>query len=497
MERSSGVLMHISSLPSDYGIGTFGEEAYKFVDFLHDSRQRYWQILPLGHTGYGNSPYQCFSAFAGNPYFIDLDFLVDEGLITKDDLQNIHVKNEEVIDYSQLFDTRIPILETAFTNFIKNTQNWNEYDRVSDFYDENKFWLDDYSLFMSLKDYYNGKSFKDWDRGIRFRNTGDISYFEDKLKHRIDFWKFVQYNFFKQWRKLKDYANSKGIKIIGDIPIYISEDSSDIWSNPKLFKLNSKGEPITVAGCPPDNFSPTGQMWGNPIYDWGYLESTGYKWWIDRLKESLKLFDVIRLDHFRGFESYWEVPYGYPTAEFGKWTKGPGMKLFNYIKEKLGNVEIIVEDLGYLTDDVINFRIETGYPGMKILQFGFCENGNDHTPYNYNNNCVVYTGTHDNDTIRGWIEVTGSSDEINRMKKYFGINSSNNLNWEFIRGAWSSVCNISITTVQDLLNLGNESRMNYPSVVGGNWIWRMKKNVLTDALARKLCYFTQLYGRCK
>lgn len=490
--------MHISSLPSNYGIGTFGREAYKFVDFLHDSGQKYWQILPLGHTGYGDSPYQCFSAFAGNPYFIDLDFLIDEGLITEDDLQNIYVENEEVIDYSKIFDIRLPILRIAFNNFNKNIENSNEYNKILNFYSENKFWIDDYSLFMSLKNYYNGKSFKDWDKEIRFRNLESILYFEEKLKDEISFWKFIQYNFFKQWKNLKDYANSKGIKIIGDIPIYISGDSSDIWSSPEIFKLNSEGEPLTVAGCPPDNFSSTGQLWGNPIYDWDYLESTGYQWWIDRVRESLKLFDVIRLDHFRGFESYWEVPYGDKTAEFGKWTKGPGIKLFNSIKEKLGNIEIIVEDLGYLTDEVINFRIETGYPGMKILQFGFGnKNGNDHTPYNYENNCVVYTGTHDNDTVRGWIEVTGSSDEINFMKKYFGICSGENLNWEFIRGAWSSVCNISITTMQDLLNLGNESRMNYPSRVNGNWIWRMKKNSLTNDLAVNLRYITELYGRCR
>ncbi len=490
--------MHISSIPSNYGIGTFGKEAYKFVDFLCDSGQKYWQILPIGHTGYGNSPYQCFSAFAGNPYFIDLDFLIEENLITEDDVRYIYVENERVIDYSQIFNTRFPIYKIAFSNFVKNIQNNKHYDEVLKFYGENKFWLNDYSLFMALKDYYNGDSFTNWDNDIKFREPEAISYFENKLGYDIDFWKFIQYNFFKQWKALKDYANSKGIKIIGDIPIYVSGDSCDVWSTPRLFKLNQNREPITVSGCPPDDFSSTGQLWGNPIYDWSHLELTNYDWWICRIRESLKLFDVVRIDHFRGFESFWEIPYENSTAEFGRWTKGPGIKLFNRIKDTLKNVNIIAEDLGYLTDEVINLRIQTGYPGMKILQFGFSDiNGNDHTPHNYSNNSVVYTGTHDNDTIRGWMDVTGSFDEVNRMKKYFGITSDDDLNWKVIRGAWSSVCSIAITTMQDLLDLGNESRMNYPSRIDGNWIWRMGKNDLTNYLTKKLRDFTELYGRCR
>lgn len=494
MDRSSGILMHISSLPSNYGIGTFGEEAYKFVDFLKKSGQTYWQILPLGHTGYGDSPYQCFSAFAGNPYFIDLDFLVMDGLIDTSDLQEINF-NDSRVDFSKLYNSRYVILRKAYKNFRTNS-NFNDYE---EFKRNNNFWLEDYSMYMALKFYFDGKSLMEWEDNIKFRTEESMAYYKEILSDEIEFWNFIQYKFFSQWKQLKNYINANGIQVIGDIPIYVSLDSSDVWANSKIFKLNENRIPYTVSGCPPDEFSITGQLWGNPIYDWEYLDKTNYQWWIERINEGLKLFDILRIDHFRGFESFWEIPYGNKTAEFGKWTKGPGIKLFNAVKQQIKNLNVIAEDLGYLTEEVIDFRNETGFPGMKILQFGFSDRkcGNEHTPYNYSNNCVVYTGTHDNDTIRGWIEVTGNKDDVKFIEEYLNLNNEEGYNWGVIRGAWASVANVSITMMQDLLNLGNESRMNFPSTVGKNWTWRINKNDINEQLSNKLYDITKLYGRCK
>lgn len=493
MKRSSGIIMPIFSIASKYGIGTLGNEAYKFVDFLHESGQKYWQILPLGHTGYGNSPYQCFSAFAGNPYFIDLDFLVEEGLLNNYDLSHVNCNYKDKINYSEIFETRFEILRKAFSN----VSNLYEDEKFLKFKRENDFWLEDYALYMSIKNYYDQKSFQEWDYEIKFRKPKAMKYFKNLLKEDIDFWYFVQYKFFSQWENLKRYVNSKGIEIIGDIPIYVSSDSSDVWSNPYIFKLDDQRNLIKVAGCPPDDFSATGQLWGNPIYDWEYLKSTGYEWWIIRIRESLKLFDVIRIDHFRGFESFWEVPYGDKTAENGRWVKGPNAELFNAIKNVLGDVKIIAEDLGFMTDEVIKFRDEIGYPGMKVLQFGFGSSDSEYIPHNYIKNCVAYTGTHDNDTIRGWIEVSGTREEVNYAIEYLNLNEKEGYTWGFIRGIWSSVSDIAITTMQDLLDLGNDARMNYPSGLENNWAWRMPQNSLTKSLSRKLYKLTQLYGRCE
>lgn len=491
MSRSSGILMHISSLPSNYGIGTFGKEAYKFADFLEYTGQKYWQILPLGHTSYGDSPYQCFSAFAGNPYFIDLDFLVDEGLIDSEDLLSLKFSDNRV-DFSDLYQYRYNVLRKAFHNFRKNLDN-REY---LEFKNSNKFWLEDYSFYMSLKDYFNGESFINWDQNVKIREKNTMEYYRELLENEIEFWNFIQYKFFYQWYNLKKYINSKGIEVIGDIPIYVSLDSCDLWSNPKMFKLDDNMNPITVSGCPPDAFAVDGQLWGNPIYNWDYLEKDNYSWWIKRIEEGLKLFDVLRIDHFRGFESFWEVPYGDKTAKFGKWTKGPGIKLFNVIKEKVKNLKVIAEDLGYLTKEVIEFRDETGFPGMKILQFGFSSrSGNEHTPYNYIENSVVYTGTHDNDTIKGWMESTGDKTDIDFIIDYLNLNLEEGYNWGVIRGAWESVGKIAITLMQDILNLGNESRMNFPSTLGNNWTWRANKNYITKEISEKLYKITKLYGR--
>ena len=407
MNRSAGVIMHISSLPGKFGIGTFGKEAYKFVDFLSRTGLTYWQILPLGPTGYGDSPYQSFSAFAGNPYFIDFDMLNEEGILAKSDYENE--------DFGQ--------------------------DKES----------------------------------------------------------FIQYLFFKQWHKLKGYANMQGIKIIGDMPIYVAIDSADVWSNPKNYLVDEDTlEPKAVAGCPPDAFSKTGQLWGNPLYNWKAMEEDGFTWWIRRVEESLKLYDVLRIDHFRGFESYWSVPYGEKTAINGKWVKGPAMKLFEAIKNKLGKVDIIAEDLGYLTEEVIEFLKESDFPGMKVLQFAFdAREESDYLPHNYINKCIVYTGTHDNDTFRGWYEKTGAKEDIEYCKEYLVLNSNEGYNWGFIRGAWSSVGILAIAPMQDFLNLGNESRMNLPSTLGENWKWRVKEDILNCDLADKIYKYTKMYGRCE
>ena len=417
MERGSGILMHIASLPGKYGIGTFGKSAYEFCDFLEESGQKYWQILPLGQTSYGDSPYQAFSAFAGNPYFIDLDILQKKGLLSKEDYENVNFgEDPEVIDYGLMFTEKMKVLRKAYSNF--KIEGNEEFEK---FVLEEEKWLDDYSLFMALKYNFNFASWNSWDEKLKKRDEECIDKYKDELKDEINYWKFIQYEFFGQWEKLKKYVNEKNIKIIGDIPIYIANDSADVWSNPEVFLLDEETfDPIKVSGCPPDAFSETGQLWGNPIYDWDYLEETEYEWWINRIDASLKLYDVLRIDHFRGFEAYWAVPYGEKTAQNGKWVKGPGIKLFNAIKDKLGEIDIIAEDLGYLTQETLDFKKETGFPGMKIIQFAFGgDSGNPYLPHNYEKNCVAYTGTHDNDTVRGWLEVSGSEEEVKKGSRIF------------------------------------------------------------------------------
>lgn len=493
MKRSSGVLMHISSLPGKFGIGSVGSEAYKFVDFLVNSGQKYWQILPLGHTSYGDSPYQCFSAFAGNPYFIDFDLLEKDGFLNKNDYihRNYGVHHNKV-EYSQIFIEKIKVLKMAHKNFKNKNKNIESYEL---FKKENRFWLKDYSLYMAVKEHFGLVSWQKFDEDIRNREKHALMKYSSMLSEEIEFYNFIQFIFFKQWMDLKSYANKNGINIIGDIPIYVAEDSADTWSSPNLFKVDENNVPISVSGCPPDTFSETGQLWGNPIYNWGEMDKDGYKWWISRIRESFKIYDVVRIDHFRGFESYWEIPYEDKTAINGKWIKGPGNKLFDAIKNELGEVDIIAEDLGFMTDEVVEFRKETGFPGMKVLQFGFGGEESVDLPHHYYENSVAYTGTHDNDTVRGWLETTGSKKEVDKAKKYCLLNEEEGYNFGFIRAIWSSVSYLSIATMQDLLDLGNESRMNLPSTIGINWKWRMENNKLTKELEEKIYNITKLYGR--
>lgn len=491
MERSSGILMHISSLPGNFGIGSVGREAYKFVDFLKSSGQKYWQILPIGQTGFGDSPYQCYSAFAGNPHFIDLEMLKEDGLLKEEDYINVNFgENAEKVDYTKVAAERKPILIKAYETFKNNKPSSFE-----EFKKENEFWLEDYSLYMAVKEHFNNVSWQEWDNDIRMREKESVEKYKTLLEDKIEYWNFIQFKFFEQWNKLKAYANENSVKIIGDMPIYVAEDGSDTWAKPELFKMDENMRPISVAGCPPDAFSVTGQLWGNPIYDWNAMEEDNYKWWILRVRESFKLYDVLRIDHFRGFESYWEIPYGDPTAEFGKWVKGPGYKLFKAIKDELGELDIIAEDLGFMTQEVIDLINQTGYPNMKILQFAFGGGDSEYLPHNYNQNSVVYTGTHDNETIKGWIDDEGNKEPLEYAKKYLTLSEEEGYNWGFIRGAWSSVSNLAVVPMQDFLNLGTETRFNIPSTLGGNWDWRVLENQITKELAQRILEMTKLYGR--
>jgi len=413
-KRGSGILLHITSLPSPYGIGAFGKEAYEFVDFLKEAGQSYWQILPLGMTSFGDSPYQSFSAYAGNPYFIDLNILIEAGCLKEDELIDIDFgDDEDEVDYEKVFLNRMPILRSAYRRAIKEKR-----DEIVAFKEENIDWIDDYSLYMTAKTDHDLKSWQEWDEDIKLRKPEAIKYYRNNFEDEINFWVYLQYEFFKQWNSLKKYANDNGIEIIGDIPIYVAEDSADVWANSNLFLLDEELRPTKVAGCPPDAFSETGQLWGNPIYDWDAMEESEFDWWIKRIEANYRLYDIIRIDHFRGFESYWQVPYGDKTAIDGEWIKGPGMKLFNAIKNKLGDISVIAEDLGFLTDEVLKFREESGFPGMKVLQFAFdTREESDYLPHNYDKNCVVYTGTHDNDTADGWFG-NANEDDVELSIKY-------------------------------------------------------------------------------
>jgi 4-alpha-glucanotransferase len=490
-KRGSGILMHITSLPSPYGIGTLGRAAYDFVDFLHAARQSYWQILPIGPTGFAESPYQSLSSFGGNPYFIDLDILSQEGLLSSEDYKYLDFgRDRERVDYPRIFENRYRVFKKAY---LKGRTIYSE--EIEKFKEENSWWIEDYALYMALKFKNDLKPWDQWQEDIKLRREPAIEKCREALKDEIEYWVFLQYIFFTQWKCLKSYANSKGIQIIGDLPIYVAQDSVDTWSNSELFLLDGNKNPIKVAGCPPDYFSKHGQLWGNPIYHWEEHEKQNFKWWIKRIKKNMENFDIIRLDHFRGIESYWEVPYGNETAEEGQWMKGPGMKLIKAIEESLGKVNIIAEDLGILTPEVMKLKEEAGYPGMKVLQFAF-QAGEEsiYLPHNIDRNSVVYTGTHDNNTIMGWFEDSSHRD-INFAIEYLKLNKVEGYNWGMIRGAWSSVSNTSIAPMQDFLGLGSHSRMNTPSTIGGNWCWRVKEEELSTALAERIRKLTILYGR--
>ncbi|MBR1477269.1 MAG: 4-alpha-glucanotransferase [Lachnospiraceae bacterium] len=505
MVRASGILMPVASLPNRYGIGCFSKEAYEFVDFLENAGQSYWQMLPLGQTGYGDSPYQSFSTYAGNPYFIDLDKLIDAGFIEKKELAKIDFgKNPDEIDYEKIYLNRFRVLKKAYDNSPyasepKHPWNGEKYDEEREaferFISDNAWWLKDYCLYSAIKEAQGAVSYIEWDDDIRTRKPDAMKKYEQELSDEIRFYEFQQYEFALQWSALKKYANERNIKIIGDIPIYVAFDSADTWSNPELFKFDKKGYPTVVAGCPPDGFSATGQLWGNPIYDWEYHKKTGYEWWIRRIEHCFKLYDVLRIDHFRGFDEYYEIPYGSETAMHGEWVKGPGYELFKVMKENLGDKEVIAEDLGFLTPSVLKLVKKTGYPGMKVLQFAFdSREESDYLPYNYGRNCVVYTGTHDNQTSKGWYKSAGRKDK-SFARRYMCVRSPEDAAYDMIRTVLSSVADTAIIPMQDYLNLGDEARINTPSTLGGNWIWRMDKDALTNELSEKIRLLSRTYGR--
>ncbi len=489
--RKGGVLLPVSSIPSKYGIGTFSKQAYEFVDFLERAGQSFWQILPLGPTGYGDSPYQSFSTFAGNPYYIDLEELIKKGWLTKEECDACDFGSDDgYVDYEKIYLSRFRILKIAYER-----SNIKEDKEFGKFKEDNAAWLEDYALYMAVKNSFHGISWIEWEEDIRLRKPEAMKAYKEKFVDEIEFYQFQQFVFAVQWLALKAYANKKKISIIGDIPIYVAFDSADTWANPELFQLDESCTPTGVAGCPPDSFSATGQLWGNPLYKWEYHKETGYEWWMHRISYCYRLYDVVRIDHFRGFDEYYFIPYGDTTAEFGHWEKGPGYDIFKVMKEKIGKKPVIAEDLGFLTPSVISLVKKTGYPGMKILQFAFdSREESDYLPHNYSNNSVVYTGTHDNDTTMGWYGSLNRQDKA-FAKRYLNIKAKKEIYWEFIRAALSSVADTAIIPVQDYLGLGSEARVNMPSTLGNNWKWRLRGGQLNDSLAERIREMTKLYGR--
>lgn len=492
--RAGGVLLHISSIPSEYGIGCFSKEAYDFVDQLAKAGQKYWQILPLGPTGYGDSPYQSCSTFAGNPYFIDLNELVEEGLLTEEECRECSWGDHpSYVDYEKIYNSRFTLLKKAY-------ERWNpDQDQgYSEFLRAQSYWLYDYALFMAIKDRQAGASWMEWPWELRNHNSDAVHQAAHELKREIGFYSFQQYLFSRQWKKLKEYAGHRGISIIGDVPIYVALDSSDAWSCPEMFQFNEQYNPRTVAGCPPDAFSATGQLWGNPLYDWKKHKEEGYLWWTRRMIRSMELYDVIRIDHFRGFDEYYSIPFGDKTAENGHWEKGPGLELFHVLNSRIEALQVIAEDLGFLTESVLEMVRDSGYPGMKVLQFAFDQSeSSSYLPYKYDKNCVVYTGTHDNETTKGWIEGLNEHDNA-FVRAYTGCSASQSTEecvWGLIRTAQASVADLCIIPLQDYLCLGNEARMNAPSTVGRNWQWRLNKGQLTDEVLERMHSLTRLYGR--
>ncbi|MDD2286257.1 MAG: 4-alpha-glucanotransferase [Paludibacter sp.] len=489
-ERASGILLPIFSLPSNYGIGTFGKEAYHFVDDLKISKQKYWQILPLCPTGFGDSPYQSFSTFAGNPYFIDLDMFIREGLITKEECERVDFGNHSSqIDYEKLRLGRYPLLKKAFSN----SKHRNQKDYI-EFTKKNASWLENYCLYMAIKSRFNDVSWLEWDDDIKFRRPGAIKRYKKDLAEDIAFHSFLQFYFTKQWNALKEYANKKGIKIIGDIPIYVAMDSADVWADPSLFQLDENLNPISVSGVPPDYFSETGQLWGNPLYNWERHEKDGYNWWIKRIAYAAKLYDTVRIDHFKGFDGFWAIPYDEKTAVNGQWCKGPGIDLFRRIEKQLGYVDIIAEDLGIQTESLNELLKQTGYPGMKVIQFGF-DNGNDsnNLPHHYLQRSVAYTGTHDNATLLEWYKGLSRKDK-SFLRRYCRVNGSNPVD-DIIITVFQSVADLVIVPIQDYLALGAEGRINVPSTVGDNWKWRLTKGQFKKSVQKRIAKMTETYFR--
>jgi len=488
--RASGILMPVSALPSRYGIGSAGRGAKEFLDFLAEAGQRYWQVLPLGPTGYGDSPYQSFSVFAGNPYFIDLDRLAEDGLLTKSELEDEELRGGgETVDYLSLFEHRYALLKKAAARLEKNDAGLAEFER------ENADWLSDYALFMALKEENGHRAVSLWPRELRTREPGALESAEERLAEETRFWRVAQYWFSEHWNGVREYAAKLGIKIIGDIPIYASQDSSDFWAQPELFQTDGEGGLRDVAGCPPDGFSPDGQVWGNPLYDWDYHKKTGYAWWLRRLRHVAGLCDVVRIDHFRGFAGYYSIPAGDGTAKNGRWNPGPGLPLIEAMKSELPGLKIIAEDLGFLTDDVRRLLADSGFPGMKVLQFAFdSREESDYLPHNYERNSVVYTGTHDNTTISDWTR-TAPPEDVRFAMEYTGTPDRDALARALIRAAMSSVCDTAVVPMADWLGLGAEARINKPATVGGNWVWRLREDALTDELSAAIRRQTKIYGR--
>lgn len=486
--------MAISSLPSPHGIGTLGKSAYEFVDFLRAAGQSYWQLLPLGPTSYGDSPYQSFSTFAGNPYLIDLDMLIEEGLLTEDEVKSIDWGSDpRCVDYGKIYSNRYNVLKLA------KQRGWERDEaKIKAFADENSHWLMDYALFMAVKRYFGMKSWTEWnDEEIRLHKSEAVDKYSQLLNEDVTLFVYIQYLFFKQWNELKEYAHKNGIQFIGDVPIYVALDSADVWAGPQNFQLDERNVPVEVAGVPPDYFSADGQLWGNPLYDYEGMRKDGFSWWINRINGYTKLYDVIRIDHFRGFESYWAVPNGENTARNGRWVKGPGMDLVGRLTETFSGIEFIAEDLGYPTPEVSKLLHDSGMPGMKVLEFAFdAHEPSDYLPHNYCENCICYTGTHDNPPLALWREEASGAD-IEFAKKYLGLNEEEGFDFGIIRGGMSSVAKLFVAQMQDYLGLGSGNRMNTPGTQSGNWTWRMLNGELSNELAEKIHEMARIYGRIK
>ncbi len=487
--RASGILMHISSLPSAYGIGDFGAASYQFVDFLKETKTKYWQVLPMGITSYGDSPYQSFSAFAGNPYFIDLQQFIDHGWLSEADVAKTDLGDDPgEVDYAALYYNKYPLLRQAFQNAFPKIKD------ALHTYLKEESWLHDFALFMAIKDFHDGRSWQEWAETYKRRDQKTLDAFEEDHHEDIMFWVFTQYYFKTQWDALKQYANNDGIQIIGDIPIYVAIDSADVWANPEFYKLDENLAPTVVAGVPPDLMSEFGQLWGNPIYDWDAHEADGFKWWIKRIEESFRLYDSVRIDHFRGFEAYWEVPFGSETAVGGEWVKGPGVRLFHAINAALGEQDILAEDLGFITTEVHKMIEETGYPGMNIVQFGFGGDNAEFAPHNHQYNSIAYTSNHDTMTMEGWL-FQANTEELRRAKDYLNLTHQEGYTNGFIRATYSSHAYLAIVPMQDWMVLNNTARMNEPSTLGGNWVWRVTDGYLTDELKEKITNMNQIFGR--
>ncbi|HOR21226.1 MAG: 4-alpha-glucanotransferase [Ruminococcus sp.] len=489
--RKSCILMHISSLPSKYGIGKMGRQAFSFVDFLKEAGVKCWQILPLSPTSYGDSPYQSFSVNAGNPYFIDFEVLEGDGLLEEDDLKDIVWESQPgKVDYALIYQNCFAVLRKAYSRF-----RAAKFPAYRKFTAANADWLDEYALFMALKDENGGAPWYEWEKEISMHRPKAVAAAKKQLKNQIGFYKFLQFEFSRQWGELKKYANRSGIEIVGDIPIYCALDSVEAWSDHRLFWFDRKRRPVCVAGCPPDVFSPTGQLWGNPLYDWDYHKKTGYKWWIGRIQKACELYDIVRIDHFRGFESYYTIPYGNEDATVGEWKKGPNAELFRKAEEKLGKLNIIAEDLGFLTEEVHEMLAECGYPGMKVLQFGFSDGENGYLPHNFTTtNCFAYTGTHDNETLIGWVESLDKK-SLKFAKNYLCVKKKKDIPAAVIRAAWGSVAQVACAQMQDFLESPREGRMNTPSTLGGNWQFRTKESDFTPELAKQIRKLNKLYNR--